>query len=308
MTDRRPLLSYLRVQRGWEREVLFILKRAAAQADADLRRLDKRSGPGAQLKRDQLQLVRRRLLKDQADMWRRIGMTVQAARVEAAAAAIETSFVYERPLLRAVKIPKADQDVLLRSQVAQAERNVANVVTRHTLSKIPLSERVYKTQALSNGWLDRAINDALAAGTSARGLAKNVMQFISPDTPGGASYAAMRLGRTELNNAFHATSVQHYNEVPWIEGVQWSLSGSHPRPDECNEYAESEHFRGGDAGVFKPGDVPSKPHPNCLCYISPVDLGEDEFVKNFGAGKYDDHLDEVMRKSGYTEDFIRASR
>jgi hypothetical protein len=79
----------------------------------------------------------------------------------------------------------------------------------------------------------------------------------------------MRLARTELNNAFHLSQIYSFYDRPYILGVKWNLSESHPRPDECNEYAQGDHV-GMGSGVFRVQDTPAKPHPNCFCYLTPV--------------------------------------
>lgn len=157
-----------------------------------------------------------------------------------------------------------------------------------------LSQRVYRNRALSQGQVQRTVDTGLALGKSAKEIAQDVKRFIDPATPGGASYAAMRLGRTEVQNAFHTSSVKRYQATPWVSFVKWTLSGSHDHPDLCNEYAESVHVRGKGAGVFRDEDVPAKPHPQCLCYIDPIADDMDTFAKNFNSGKYDNYIDEQM--------------
>jgi hypothetical protein len=129
---------------------------------------------------------------------------------------------------------------------------------------------------------------------NSRELARLVRNYIHPDTPGGVSYAAQRLARTEINNAFHTTSLRHYNEQPWVEGVKWSLSSSHPHADACDEYATEVHFRGGEPGVYKPEDTPSKPHPQCFCYVSPVTMSDEAFIRAFNAGEFDAAADQLI--------------
>jgi hypothetical protein len=111
------------------------------------------------------------------------------------------------------------------------------------------------------------------------------------------SYAAMRLGRTELNNAFHTTTRNHWAATPFVPYMKWSLSGSHPRPDICNGYAEDTHVRNGEAGVFDANEVPDKPHPQCLCYVSPVTMDDDEFVQQFHAGRFDSWVDQQLKSA-----------
>jgi hypothetical protein len=142
---------------------------------------------------------------------------------------------------------------------------------------------VYTTKAWSDKLLVNTINEALANGKTARELAAAVKDLIRPDVRGGVSYAAQRLGRTELNNAFHAAAVTDAAKNPIITGMTWHLSGSHKRPDECNAL---------DGQTYLPADVPAKPHPQCFCYVTPEVPDRDTFMRNFFAGQYDSFLGE----------------
>jgi len=70
-------------------------------------------------------------------------------------------------------------------------------------------------------------------------------------------YAAKRLARTEINNAFHAQAIADVQEKPWVEHVTWHLSKMHkPIPgDLCETY---------DGQQFSTDLVPLKPHPQCV--------------------------------------------
>jgi hypothetical protein len=299
--DRRPLLSFLKVQEAWEKDALFTMKKAASSSTSAIRAMAGVPGIGAAIRTSQLRMAQQALLREQATLWETMGGSVQAARANAAAAAIDAAFVYDDMLLKAAFTP-LQRDALLRAAQATARRNVENVTTRIMgYSKYPLSEQVYKTKAWSNNLLENRINSAIGRGASARELAASVKDLNDPNTPGGVRYAAQRLGRTEINNAFHATSVLHYQKQPWVVGVKWELSGSHPFEDECNDYAESVHYPGGDAGVFLPADVPGKPHPNCLCFTTAATVSEDKFLDELDRGKYDEHLDKTMRDAGYPD-------
>ena len=299
MVDTYPLTRFLRVEQGWEAGLLFDLKRSYADAARDIKRLEAIQGIGASIRGDQLRLAQRALLEEQARLWTAVSSSVQAGRASAAAAAAGVTHHYSDMLLRSALSP-IQRDAMLRAAQATARRNVENVTSRVMgYSRMPLSEQVYKTRAWSNGLIDRRINSVIARGGSARDLAAEVRDLIRPDTPGGVKYAAQRLGRTELNNAFHATSVRGYQKAPWVTGVKWELSGSHPVADECDDYAESSHYDGGDPGVFRPADVPEKPHPNCLCFTSPVTVKDEEFLDQYFSGAYDEYIDGVLREAGY---------
>jgi hypothetical protein len=293
--DRRPLISYLRVQADRERRILAALQSSSRRIESELNRLARRNGIGASVRRDQLAFTQAALHRESANLFRQIGLEVEAGRADAAAAAVDS--LYPSRWLAQV-MPTEDLDYLMRSAKETAVRGLATAEARMNLSRIPLSERVWKTQSLVSGKMDSIINDALLRGASARELAGDVMRYVRPSTPGGVRYAANRLARTELNNAFHATQVQEGIKTPWTTALRWNLSGSHPKPDECNEYAEDTHIPNGQAGVWRPEDVPPKPHPNCLCFTTPVMVGRDQFVNSFLSGDYDSFIDRIMQSGG----------
>lgn len=283
-------MKYLRLQRALDRDVLAALRTSYASVSGELLRLQGRTGIGAAVRHEQLVFSQAAINRQMAAYWQRVGDLVQSQQAEAAAVAAES--MVDRSLLRNV-FPAGDADYLIDSMKESARHSVDVAMERVSGSSyIPLSESVYTNAALTSGKVDDIVTAALARGASAVELAKDVRDFIRPDTPGGVRYASMRLGRTELNNAFHASQVRQAQQSPWTTGVLWNLSGSHPVPDECNEYADNEHFTGGGAGVFRPEEVPAKPHPNCLCYTTPEDVDRDEFIRQFEAGQYDPYLDE----------------
>jgi hypothetical protein len=156
------------------------------------------------------------------------------------------------------------------------------------LSQVPLAERIYRTGVWMNGRLDRLITQTLAVGLNAQRFAKVARDWFNPSLPGGTRYAAMRLARTEINNAFHATSVGYAQDKPWVSQMDWNLSKSHPKPDKCNEYA--------DLSPWDVSTVPRKPHPQCMCYVTEVTPNEDEWIDRFIAGEFDDYLDGELAK------------
>lgn len=297
--DKRPLMAFLKVQEAHEREMLYILRRSAANIDQELVRLAQSQGVGAIVRRAQLRETQRSIQRELVRLWTLLGSQVEADRVKAAIAAVDVMAEYDEVLLRAV--PRADVNALRRAARATAERGVASVESRALgLSKRPLSARVYRSRVTISGQLDRLIDNALARGASPAELAREVRGFVNPRTPGGVRYAAMRLARTEINNAFHATSVRHAQTLPWITDMKWNLSGSHKVPDECNEYAESVHYDSGDVGHFKKAEVPGKPHPQCLCYVTPETVDKRSFQERYEAGQYDRAIDQLMAGDSVT--------
>jgi hypothetical protein len=140
-----------------------------------------------------------------------------------------------------------------------------------------------------NKRLDRLIAQTMAAGLNAQRFAKVARDWFSPSVPGGTRYAAMRLARTEINNAFHATSITYAQSKPWVSEMEWHLSKSHPGKDRCDVIAAESPY----AVTL----VPPKPHPQCMCYVTEVTPSEDEWIDRFVAGEFDDYLDGELAKA-----------
>jgi hypothetical protein len=222
-------------------------------------------------------------------MWRTVGAATRVGIGDAIDAASASQSLFDEALFSSAGV---DSQYWRQSLMAQARAGIDSYISRKH-NGMTLSERVYRNGVLSSGALDKAINNGLLLGKSAREIAADVARYINPSTPGGVSYAAMRLARTELNNAFHTTQISQMKDAPWVESATWNLSGSHPKPDECNEYAETVHFDGGGPGQYLVEDVPSKPHPHCLCFITPNTVSDEEFLRRFKDGQYDDHINSM---------------
>lgn len=178
----------------------------------------------------------------------------------------------------------------LQASIKQRAKRVVQVFqTRQRTVRFQLSPNVYKWEHWHNGRVDQIVSSKFALGASAREIARAVRDFIDPNTKGGASYAAKRLGRTEVANAFHEQTKRDYADNPFVLGLKWHLSRSHPGKDPCDVIAKG-HSRGLKAGVYRVEAVPDKPHPQCMCHTSPETVSEEKFQSDFIRGKYDDFL------------------
>lgn len=275
-----------------DREVLAMLRDAKKRVDEILRDL-----PDGGVQRAQLERTRAKLLAEQSGVFTRLGDIVSARRASAASRAARLSAAADASLLSLVgKGPQAQY--LYDSALEVGQRAIDTALQRMKYSALPLSQRIYKSNVWMNGRLGKLINETLASGLNASDFAKRARDWFNPNTPGGIRYAAMRLARTEINNAFHSISAQKYAETPWITEVEWNLSGSHLKPDVCNEYAV--------ASPYPSDEAPARPHPQCLCYITPKSIGEEEFIDNFLKGDYDEYLDAELEKNSWNESPQRA--
>jgi hypothetical protein len=280
------ITAYARIQKLADSDVLAVLNQAFADIDRMLRAMSAQRSVSEAVRIEQLRTVQRHILRQQAEIFARLGDIIESRRLQAAAAASDLGSAIDDVLFAAYGDTDAARN-LRASLAASAQTGVEAAVARMTMSEIPLSQRIYNTQAWMDGRIQRGINSALARGLSAREFAKEARDWFNPNTPGGVRYASMRLSRSEINNAFHATSIKQADEKPWINKMQWKLSSSHPKADTCDQIARGG--KDGD-GVYPPRDVPRKPHPHCFCYVVPVSPDEDEFLDNLLAGKYDKYL------------------
>lgn len=287
MAQPEPLQHFFGAYRPAEAEMRQVLEDASEEAERNIPKLMEKHTTGAQLKAAQLSLILREIRAQQHAMWGDLGVVMRDGMERSALAAVEGESIIDRYLRRA----GLDMPDLRASFRAQAQRGFRNVLAKG-FNGIPLSKQIYKTEALANGWIDRQVRKALVLQTSAKDLAKQVGQFINPNVKGGVSFAAFRLARTELNNAFHTVAIERADE-PWSTGTGWHLSGSHPphppgKPEICETYARTDNGLG--IGVFPRGKVPSKPHPQCLCYVTQEVIDEDAFIDKLLAGDYDEYL------------------
>jgi len=288
-----PIKTFARHTQTTDRAILKLLAQAADDAGKQAETMMKTKGFAKMTRARQQQLLARELHKSMQDVWEGTGHLVIFGEKETAKAALEAM-----PPLQKLFGAHADGLGLERSLLASARAGVDSFISREE-SLRSLSSRVWKNIALHSGRLDREIAKGLLRGLTAQELASVVRDFVSPDVRGGVSYAAMRLARTEINNAFHQTSIRYTREMPWVEGYEWHLSGSHPRTDICNDLAERNGGLG--RGTYQKNNVPSKPHPLCLCYIVPASVDNARFYRNLRSGAYDRYLDQAERFGTFEE-------
>lgn len=281
--SRSAYLDHLRSQRVARSEIASILLDASDEAQQMAARLLPDAGVGQDIRRAQLNVLTRELRNQQEEIWRGVQRTMTRGVRDASAAAVEGQATLAEYLTRAGAPPQ------LQNQFIMAARGSAENVRSKLLNDIDLSPAVYRNQQRVIDQVNRQVSRGIAQNLSAREMADGVKRFVSPNVRGGVDYAAMRLARTEINNAFHATSVRSYADSPFVEAVKWELSASHPRPDDCDDLAETDDDRLG-VGVYRPQNVPFKPHPQCLCYTTTVTPSRDKFLDNLMSGSYDGWL------------------
>lgn len=269
-----------------DREVLAALRHAQLDIARTLARLSFDKSASAQVRQAQLTIAKRAIQARMSELWRAVGETTKARRLEAANRLIDLQKQLDIFVLVRGGLPGAEQTAenFAKSMQLTAESGLDRMQARVSgQSYKPLSDRVYNSSTAISGQLDRIVSGALAQGLSAKEFATRIRDFINPSTPGGIRYAALRLSRTEINNAAHAVAISQVADHPWVDEMAWHLSGSHPRPDACDGLASRS--------PYKKNAVPAKPHPQCFCFVVAVLPDEEEFNNALIAGKYDQFLE-----------------
>lgn len=148
------------------------------------------------------------------------------------------------------------------------------------------SDRIWEFDQGTRRMLSQVIGKGIAQGKSAFYLAKDVEPYLIADSDAWKrykretdeiargvrkrrsqiSYEAKRLARTEINVAYKEANYLAADSSPWVRGVRWRLSGSHPVVDICDMWATQNKY-GLGSGVYPPLETPTD-HPNGLCYTT----------------------------------------
>jgi hypothetical protein len=148
-----------------------------------------------------------------------------------------------------------------------------------------LSDRIWRCGVATRTKIDLLLQQGIANGFSALEIAAALEAYLQPTRtgirtlkpygekfmPDGASFDAMRLARTEITRAHSQASLAASQANPFVTGVDWALSASHPKIDICDSLAtigmSGERLK---EPYPKDGSVKIPPaHPHCLCNTRP---------------------------------------
>lgn len=164
------------------------------------------------------------------------------------------------------------------------------------------SGRIWDLRNHSNTVISETVSGGVLRGESARNMAKRLQKYLLgyeelmtgvPEEDiearkrlmrgrGDLRYNAMRLARTEINNAFREANVLSAEKAPWVEGVKWNLSASHPKADICDTWASQDLYGMGN-GIYPPPSTP-RDHPNGLCFQTDVLLPMNKMLDMIRSG------------------------
>ena len=133
-----------------------------------------------------------------------------------------------------------------------------------------LSQRLYNLDLEARRLIGDEVTRAIATGASSRSLATAIAPHMTAEGVDNVRYKAMRIARTEINVAYREGTVASATNPDgslkgYISAIGFRLSASHPRICICDLYAGQDGGLG--PGNYLPEDVPTAPHPHCLCYL-----------------------------------------
>lgn len=194
-----------------------------------------------------------------------------------------------------------------------------------------LSNKVWQTSQEARNGVNRVLFNGVQNGKSAYDIAKDLEVYLGPgqDCPRwtrtrlynrtkkqiaagdrgglitgnpcsskGVAYKALRVARTEVQRVHNEATTQAMRDLPWVEEEQMNLSPAHPVEDICDEIIA----QGRDGkGIYPIGEIKLPIHPNCLCFMTAVDMPTNDFVDNLSAwvrGGSWDAMDQYAAKYG----------
>lgn len=157
-------------------------------------------------------------------------------------------------------------DLLNRPDLFGSDQAQAIVAAREHAARVrqgrKLSTRVTLNARASERRIQALVDEAIRKGEGPAVVARRIRQYINPATPGGVSYAALRIARTELLAAHHERTLAEFRDSGMVTAVFWRVSPTHTGHDVCDELADGSPY-GLDL-------VPARPHPFCMCWLDPV--------------------------------------
>lgn len=166
----------------------------------------------------------------------------------------------------------------------------------------------YQSQALKKE-LEHTISTAIERGQSAVVLSKRISKYLldypslkadyaekfgKAATCANCQYASIRLARTEINMAYRKAEQTRWQQFDFILGYEIKLSKRHPAPDICDDLL----------GIYPKDFVFLGWHPNCMCYVVPIVMSDEEYYGSPSVQK----LAMISRTPKNFNDWVRNNR
>lgn len=185
---------------------------------------------------------------------------------------VGTSFIGADGTIRRFNITK---EKYIDSAWRKMNQKAMNKVLDFAPDGLKLSDRVWLITNTTKREMIKAVHQGVTMGRSASAISKDIQYMLRmPETlrgkakmlyrPGRGIYKsayknAMRLARTELNQAFWEGTEQYAESKQWIDGYIWQVGNVDACP-LCLPH---------DGEFFPKDEKPQQPHPQCMCHILP---------------------------------------
>lgn len=167
----------------------------------------------------------------------------------------------------------------------QSNSDALRAFQRRVDNGMNLSQKLWAQSVSLRKELEQTISTAIDRGQSAVVLSKKISKYLN-DFPllksdysekyGKAvtcrdcQYASIRLARTEINMAYRKAEQLRWQQFDFILGYEVKLSKRHPAPDICDDLI----------GRYPKDFVFLGWHPNCMCYVVPIIMSDEEYYSN----------------------------
>lgn len=154
---------------------------------------------------------------------------------------------------------------LLRNRIvdeAKARINEGNIK-----DGLQLSDRLWNLENNGVDKIRKIILQGIIDGKTVNQIAVELEHQINESMRSGASYAAIRLARTEVQYVYHKALKDIFSVSPWVQKVQVKISEGHKHKDICDLIVEQGE---NGNGIYNAEDVNLPFHPNCMCYLKPI--------------------------------------
>lgn len=184
-----------------------------------------------------------------------------------------------RKVLRAYDFEKGGD---MYNRYFQPNSNALKAFQNRVDKGLSVSQKLwYQSQVLKKE-LEHTISTAIERGQSAVVLSKRISQYLidypslkadytekfgKAATCANCQYASIRLARTEINMAYRKAEQTRWQQFDFILGYEIKLSKRHPAPDICDDLL----------GIYPKDFVFLGWHPNCMCYVVPIVMSDEEY-------------------------------
>ena len=158
---------------------------------------------------------------------------------------------------------------------------------------LKLSTRVWILKRRARNEIQRIINDTVIQGdaSSSRVMTQRLAKLLKPGRIGirtrlhgrNVSFDAARLLRTERTLAYRQADSMAVNANGGAIGIKWNIVNDNRTTTICKNL-NSQDIWGLGAGVYKIGNEPYNPHPQCRSWPTEVAVSSKQFVDSWIAG------------------------